>query len=397
MLKLSKIMLLCLLVSLCLAIVAVAQDAPAAGGRAGGMGGMGGRGGMGRGGAAPAVVSTEILSDKQVTFRISAPQVTNVTFASSDIFNLGEKAQMKKSESGVWETTVGPLEPGAYRYNFTVNGVQVVDPQSSSISESNTRVQSLLIVPGSEYMDTKDVPRGAVAEITYYSKSLARFRRMHVYTPPGYETNQQKYPIFYLLHGAMDNDDSWTTIGRAGFILDNMIAAGKVKPMVVVMPAGHTNTSNSMGGLRRGAAPSGSQPSDEFSRDFINDIMPYAETHYRVLTDHPHRAMAGLSMGGMQTHSIAMANLDKFSHIGLFSGSTISADEITDVAGFKEKVKVLFMSCGSKESPSGLQTSHDALEKLGIKSTTFVQPDAQHEWRVWRASLIQFAPLLFQD
>jgi enterochelin esterase-like enzyme len=209
--------------------------------------------------------------------------------------------------------------------------------------------------------------------------------------------NQEKYPILYLVHGFSDNDNSWSTIGRAGFILDNMIAAGKVKPMVVVMPALHTSANMSMGGARGGAAPGGTQPRNEFDEDFLKDIMPYAETHYRVLTDQPHRAMAGLSMGGMATHRIAMANLDKFSYIGLFSGSTISATEITDANAFKEKVKALFMSCGSKESPSGLQTSHDALEKLGIKSTTFVQPDAQHEWRVWRASLIQFAPLLFQD
>ncbi len=341
--------------------------------------------------------STEILPDRQVTFRISAPQATNVRFTSADIFNLGSKAQMKKNDSGNWETTIGPLEPGAYRYNFSVDGVSVADPQSSSISESNTHISSLLVVPGSEYMETKDVPHGAVAQITYYSKSLGRFRRMHVYTPPGYEANQEKYPIFYLLHGAMDNDNAWPTVGRAGFILDNMIAAGKVKPMVVIMPAGHTSANISLGGLRRGGTPSGGQPTDEFSKDFLNDVMPYAESHYRVRTDPAHRAMAGLSMGGMQTHNIAMANLDKFSHIGLFSGSTLSMSEIPDPAAFKEKVKVVFMSCGSKENPNGLQTSHDALEAAGIKSTIYVSPNAQHEWRVWRGSLIQFAPLLFQD
>jgi len=350
----------------------------------------------GRGGT-PAVRSAEILPDRQVTFRISAPQATNVRFTSADIFNLGSKAQMKKNDSGVWETTIGPLEAGAYRYNFSVDGVSVADPQSSSISESNTHISSLLVVPGSEFMDTKDVPRGAVAQITYYSKSLGRFRRMHVYTPPGYEANQEKYPILYLLHGAMDNDNAWPSVGRAGFILDNMIAAGKVKPMVVIMPAGHTSANMSLGGLRRGGSPGGGQPTDEFSRDFLNDVMPYAESHYRVLTDPAHRAMAGLSMGGMQTHNIAMANLDKFSHIGLFSGGTLSMSEIPDPAAFKEKVKVVFMSCGSRENPNGLQTSHDALEKAGIKSTIYVSPNAQHEWRVWRGSLIQFAPLLFQD
>jgi enterochelin esterase family protein len=275
--------------------------------------------------------------------------------------------------------------------------VSVADPQSPVVSESNTHLSSMLVVPGSEFMDTKDVPRGAVAQITYYSKSLDRFRRMHVYTPPGYEANQEKYPIFYLLHGAMDNDNAWPTVGRAGFILDNMIAAGKVKPMVVVMPAGHTSANMFMGGRGRGGAPGGGQPTDEFSKDFLQDVMPYAETHYRVLTDRSHRAIAGLSMGGMQTHNIAMANLDMFSHIGLFSGGTISTNEITDAAAFKDKVKVLFMSCGSKENPARLQASHDALEQAGIRSSIYVSPDAQHEWRVWRASLIQFAPLLFQD
>jgi enterochelin esterase-like enzyme len=364
---------------------------------AGGMApaGAGARGG--RGGGAPAVRSTEALPDRQITFRISAPQATSVRFASSDIFNLGDKAQMKKGDNGVWETTVGPVEPGAYRYNFVVDGVSANDPQSPLVSESNTRVQSLVIVPGSEFMDTKDVPRGAVAQITYFSKSLGRFRRMHVYTPPGYEANQEKYPIFYLLHGAMDTDNTWSTVGRAGFIFDNMIAAGKVKPMVVIMPAGHTTAATTIGGRGRGAAPGGGQPTDEFSQDFLKDIMPYAESHYRVFTDRPHRAMAGLSMGGMQTHTITMANLDKFSYIGLFSGGTISTNEITDPAAFKQNVKALFMSCGSRENTAGQQASHDALEQIGIKSTIFVQPDAQHEWRVWRASLIQFAPLLFQE
>lgn len=207
----------------------------------------------------------------------------------------------------------------------------------------------------------------------------------------------ETYPILYLLHGFSDNDNSWSTVGRAGFILDNMIAAGKVKPMVVVMPALHTSANMNMGGLRRGGGPNTGQPTNDFSRDFLNDIMPYAETRYRVFTDRSHRAMAGLSMGGMATHGITMANLDKFAYIGLFSGGTISTNEITNAAAFKKKVKVLFMSCGSKESPTGRQAAHDALEQIGIKSTIYVKMDAQHEWRVWRASLIQFAPLLFQN
>ena len=147
---------------------------------------------------------------------------------------------MTKNEAGIWETTVGPVEPGAYRYNFVVDGVTVIDPASPFTSESNTRTWSMVTVPGADNLDTRNVPHGAVAAVTYYSTALKGYRRMHVYTPPGYEANSTKYPVFYLLHGAGDSDDSWTSVGRAGFILDNLIADKKAKPMVVVMPAGHT-------------------------------------------------------------------------------------------------------------------------------------------------------------
>ena len=346
--------------------------------------------------SSPRIVSNEVNSDRTVTFRISAPDASKVIFVSSDINKktMGDKGLMIKNGTGVWETTVGPLDPGAYRYNFNVEGISVVDPESSAISESNTHVCSIMVVPGSEYMDTKDVPRGAVAQITYYSKSLGKFRRMHIYTPPGYEINKEKYPVLYLLHGFSDNDNAWPTVGRAGFILDNMIAAGKIRPMVVIMPALHTTTNMSRGnGVLQGAGQRG----DEFTEDFLNDIMPYAETHYRILTDRANRAMAGLSMGGMTTHRIAMANLDKFSYIGLFSGSTISASEIKDAQAFKKDVKALFMSCGDREKPDALKTSRDDLAKIDIKSTIFVLPDADHEWRVWRASLIEFLPMLFKE
>src|SRR5712692_1928519 len=160
-------------------------------------------------------------------------------------------------------------------------------------------------------MATKRVPHGAVASVHYYSTALGRDRRMHIYTPPGYEAGQQKYPVFYLLHGAGDCDDSWSSVGRAGFIIDNLIATKRAKPMIVVMPAGHTTTT---GGGRSNAGGR-----DEFAEDFVTDIMPYVEKTYRVLTDRPHRAIAGLSMGGGQTLNISIAHLDKFAFIGVFS------------------------------------------------------------------------------
>jgi enterochelin esterase-like enzyme len=358
-----------------------------------------------RGGAAQAVASTEILPDRQVTFRISAPQANTVRFTSSDIFNLGPKAQMTKNDSGVWETTVGPLEPGAYRYNFNVDGVSTTDPASPLISESNTHVQSMIYVPGSELMDTKNVPRGAVAEITYYSTALGRFRRMHVYTPPGYEANQEKYPIFYLLHGAMDNDDAWTSVGRAGFILDNMLAAGKVKPMVVAMPAGHTTAGISFG-FGRGGAAGGAQQRDEFFEDFVNDVMPYIEKNYRVLTDRPHRAIAGLSMGGWQTLNVAFTHLDKFAYIGVFSSGILgrggagdweqSHMTALDDANLKKGLKLIWFSTGVEDGLiSNSRSTVDMLKKHGFEPV-FKEGPGAHTWINWRNYLIEFAPQLFQ-
>src|ERR1051326_2558804 len=271
----------------------------------------------GRGPQGPQVVSPEIGADRRVTFRILAPKAESVRLSGGDIPGNGQGAQMTKGTNGVWEVTLGPIDPGAYRYNFNVDGVAVIDPRSSAISESNNNVWSLVYVPGSEFMDTRDVPHGAVASVTYYSKSLEKYRRLHVYTPPGYDSGKGKFPVFYLLHGAGDCDEAWTSVGRAGFILDNLIAAGKAKPMVVVMPAGHTRAS---GFGARGRGEAGSRPPvDEFVQDFLNDIMPYVEKHYRVYADRQHRAIAGLSMGGGQTLNIGIPNLDKFAYLGVYS------------------------------------------------------------------------------
>src|SRR5690242_12468139 len=222
-----------------------------------------------RGPQGPQVVSPEVSADRRVTFRILAPKAEAVRLSGGDIPGNGQGAAMTKGTNGVWEVTLGPIQPGAYRYNFNVDGVSVIDPRSSNISESNNNVWSLVYVPGADFMDTKDVPHGAVAAVTYYSTALKKFRRMHVYTPPGYELGHGKFPVFYLLHGAGDSDDAWTSVGRAGFILDNLLAAKKVKPMIIVMPAGHTRAFGFGGGPR--------PATDEFVEDFMNDIMPYVE------------------------------------------------------------------------------------------------------------------------
>src|SRR5438093_3813151 len=177
----------------------------------------------------PQVVSPEVSADRHVTFRVLAPKAEAVRLSGGDIPGNGQGAEMKKGTNGVWEVTLGPIEPGAYRYNFNVDGVSVIDPRNSAISESNNNVWSLVYVSGADFMDTKDVPHGAVSTVTYYSTSLKRFRRMHVYTPPGYESGKGRFPVCYLLHGAGDCDEAWSSVGRAGFILDNLIAEKKAK------------------------------------------------------------------------------------------------------------------------------------------------------------------------
>ncbi len=358
----------------------------------------------------PRVVSPEVAGDRHVTFRILAPNADAVQLSGSDIPDLGRGAEMKKDPNGVWEVTLGPIDAGAYRYNFNVDGVSVIDPRNPSTSESNANTWSLVYVPGSDFMDTKDVPRGAVAEVTYYSKSLKRFRRMHVYTPPGYELGQGKFPVFYLLHGASDCDDSWTSVGRAGFILDNLIAAGKAKPMVVVMPAGHAGAS--MFGGRGGAG----QTVDEFSLDFRSDIRPYIEKNYRVYTDQKNRAIAGLSMGGMQTLNLAIPALDEYAYIGVFSSGIFGISgggrggmggnagpsweeqnkEVLDNPDLKKGIKLVWFATGSDDFL--IETSRAsvaALKQHGF-DVVFKETAGGHTWINWRDYLNEFAPQLFQ-
>jgi enterochelin esterase family protein len=359
---------------------------------------------------APTFISPEVSADRKITVRLYAPKAETVRLFSSDIANKEMGVAMKKGENGVWETTVGPVGAGAYRYNFSVDGLSVIDPRNPSTSESNSNTWSLVYVPGSEFSDAKDVPHGAVAKVTYYSKALKRSRRMHVYTPPGYEKGEGKYPVFYLLHGAMDCDASWSTVGRAGFILDNLIAAGKARPMIVVMPAGHTG-SFSFGG--RGSR-SFDRQMDEFSEDFVKDIKPYVEKNYRVHADRAHRAIAGLSMGGAQTLNIAFSHLDDYGYIGLFSSGIFGIaggfggappnkewekrhKETLEKPDLKKGLRLVWIGCGKDDFL--LKTSQATVEMLRNHKFDVVSRDTAggHTWIVWREYLHEFAPLLFSE
>jgi enterochelin esterase family protein len=358
----------------------------------------------------PQFVSPEVSAERKVSFRIHAPKAEAVRLSGSDLPGTGRGVAMKKGENGVWEVTVGPVPPGAYRYTFNVDGVAVIDSRNPSTSESNSTTWSLVYVPGSDVSDTKDVPHGAVAHVTYYSRTLQRFRRAHVYTPPGYEKGDGRYPVLYLLHGASDSDASWSTVGRAGFILDNLIAAGKARPMVVVMPAGHT------GPFRFGPPGDRSfeRQMDEFGEDFSKDLKPYVESNYRVLGDRAHRAIAGLSMGGAQALNVAFSHLEDYGYLGVFSSGIFGIaggrggaapnrqwqqrhKAVLDDAEARKGLRLLWFGCGKEDFL--VSTSNATVNLLKDHGFQVVSRESAggHTWLNWRAYLHEFTPLLFAE
>ncbi len=352
----------------------------------------------------PQVVSPDVSPDRHVTFRIFAPKAETVQL-SGDIpgSGFGQGRALAKGTNDVWEVTAGPLPPGAYRYSFNVDGMTVVDPRNPKTSESNENTWSLVDVPGADWLDTRDVPHGAVAEVSYWSSVLKRFRRLHVYTPPGYESGTDRYPIFYLLHGAFDSDDSWSTVGRAGFIIDNLIADQKAKPMVVVMPHGHT------GPFRFGMPLSGG-----FEPEFAADILPQIEKRYRVFTDRAHRAMAGLSMGGAHTLNIGIPNLEKFGYLGVFSSGIFGIaggtggnqpqgpafeekhKAILDDPKLKDGLELFWFATGKDDFLVATSRATVDMFKKHRFSVVYRETDGAHTWDNWRAYLSEFVPQLFQ-
>lgn len=392
----------------------------------------------------PHVVSPEVSPEGTVTFRVLAPTAQKVQLLDNDIGVMlssggpgplagattpavpqGTKLPQgglvfTKNAEGIWEANFGPVPPGAYRYAFLVDGVRTLDPANTRTSESNTSVWSMFTVSGSPLMDTRDVPHGAVASVYYYSKVLNATRRMHIYTPPGYEAGTQKYPVFYLLHGAMDTDDAWPSVGRAGFILDNLLADGKIKPMIVAMPAGHQPGQPALPAPPQPGAPSTVSP---FTNEFMTDMMPYVEKYYRTINDRDHRAIAGLSMGGYQTLDIAFRHLDEFSAIGVFSSGAVlgrrpapaaQGSQATtaaapspvadweeahkadlDNATLKKGTKLIWISTGVDDGlMPATRSTVDVLKKHGF-NPVFIESPGAHSWFNWRNYLIEFAPQLF--
>lgn len=354
----------------------------------------------------PATPSPQVLSDGRVTFRLMAPHATSVELAG-DVYQglprTGTKLAppstipMVKGADGLWTgTSTAAFAPGAWRYHFLVDGMDVPDPRNVQASPFQHGTESLLVTPG-DFSETRPVPHGAVARVAYNASVFGGAgREMYIYTPPGYEKGTASYPVFYLLHGGGETDSSWSTVGRAGEILDNLIAAGKAVPMIVVMPCGWT--------------PSGSQvmtadaAKDPFNNEMIEDIVPYVESHYRTLADADHRALGGLSMGGIQTLNIGLHNLGTFRSLVVMSSGWFPADREAFFSGqdaarmpqYNEKLKLFWWGWGQTDiARENALACVARFKQAGVHLQTEETPDG-HEWKNWRLYLSQVAPMLFR-
>ena len=355
----------------------------------------------------------QVNSEGRVRVSISAPEATKVQLDIGAV-----KYDLKKDEKGVWTGESAPQDVGFHYYQLNIDGASVPDPGSLYFYGAS-RWGSGIEIPSKDQdiFALKNVPHGQLRENQYYSKTSKSVRRVYIYTPPGYESGSQKYPVLYLQHGMGENETGWGNQGHANLIMDNLIAEGKAVPFIIVME----NSSVNMSGMPRPPRPQGApagapagQPAGaprpaggpgagmnfaaQFERILIDDLIPYIESNFRVIADQKHRAMAGLSMGGMQTRSIVMANPDKFSYVGMFSSGTFVPTEIKDLDTFKKAGKLVFMSFGGREG--GAARIGDAAaewNKIGIKGVSYISPETAHEWHSWRRSLYEFAPLLFKE
>jgi enterochelin esterase family protein len=358
----------------------------------------GGRGG--RGAAAPP--SYEVRPDRTVTFRLPAPDATSVSVGGD--FADGARP-MTKDADGTWSATVGPLRAALYTYTFTVNGVRVVDPTNPMIGAGDrTAGPSLFEIKGDKpaLWDLQPVAHGSVHVNYYLSKKFDAERLMYVYTPPGYDTSTAKYPALYLMHGAGGIESSWFATGRANLILDNLIAEGKARPMVVVMPYGRPGPAPTLGSSSR-TSPGPQTLAVVFPNDVIDDVIGFAEKAYRISSRPDDRAIAGLSMGGNQALLVGLTHLDMFRYIGAFSpvifnqSATVEYKAaFADAAATNRKLKQFYIYCGTKDTLFASNKSfHELLDQRQI-THTFVETEGAHVWWNWRDYLADFAPRLFR-
>ncbi|MFB3779124.1 MAG: alpha/beta hydrolase-fold protein [Bryobacteraceae bacterium] len=356
----------------------------------------------------------QVNSERRVRARVVAPG------AQSVLLDLGGvRYPLTKGEDGAWTGVSAPQDEGFHYYQLNIDGAQVPDPGTLYFYGSS-RWGSGVEVPAhdQDFYALKNVPHGQLRQTLFYSKVANAVLRCFVYTPPDYERNRTaRYPVLYLQHGGGEDETGWGSQGFTGLIMDNLIAAGKIRPFIIVMANSYVPGSAGAPGrgpapaAQPGAAPPAGAPGGAaarggpggrgfnfsgFERMLIDDLIPYIDANFRTLADAANRAMSGLSMGGMQTRAITLANLDKFSHIGIFSGGSIAPADIKDMADFKKRVKLVFVSYGSRENGAAGKANVEELKKAGINAVFYESPETAHEWLTWRRSLYQFAPLLFQ-
>ena len=379
-----------------------------------------------------------ILPDNRVVFRIKAPDAQKVQF------DLAKTYLAERDAGGFWTATTNPIVPGFHYYWLVVDGVRLNDPASETFYGVGKQSSGIEIPEaGVDYYSPKDVPHGEVRERWYHSSVTGAWRRFFVYTPPDYDTNRDaRYPVLYLQHGGGEDERGWVVQGRVSQIMDNLIAEGKAKPMLIVMEQGYARKPGEpevplrppagllapapapapAGGASAPAVPVPPPPAPPIPPDFgrmfatveevfIKDLIPLVDSTYRTLPDRAHRAMAGLSMGGMQTFIITHKHLDLFAYIGGFSGAgggfggtafdakTAHNGVMADAAAFNAQVRLLWIGIGTVEPPrmyASVKNYHDALTAAGIRHVYYESPGTAHEWLTWRRSLHEFAPLLFR-
>jgi enterochelin esterase family protein len=351
----------------------------------------------------------QVNSERRVRASIVAPQ------AQSVLLDIGAvKYPLTKGEDGIWVGDSAPQDEGFHYYQLVIDSAQVPDPGSLYFYGAS-RWGSGVEVPAKDqdFYALKDVPHGQIRQVIYHSKVNNTTRRCFVYTPPGYDKDTKtRYPVLYLQHGGGEDETGWPSQGKTNLIMDNLIAEGRARPFIIVMDNG---TWAMPGQARPAAPPAGAAPgqrpanwpppgwADNFKKTLLQDIIPMVDATFRTLADQPHRAMAGLSMGGMQTNAIAMENLDVFSHVGLFSGGTVGDPAtahngvMANAKAFNKKMKLIFQSCGSRERPENVKASYEQLKAAGITTVMYVSPETAHEWQTWRRSLREFASLLFRN
>ena len=375
-----------------------------------------------------------VNSQRMVRAQISAPKAT---FVGLDID--GKIYEMTKDDKGVWTGTSAPQDEGFHYYQLNIDGASVPDPGSKYFYGASRWGSGIDVPAGDQdFYTLKNVPQGSVNEVYYWSSVTQSMRHGYIYLPNEYYKNpNKKYPVLYLQHGMGENETGWSAQGKTGIIMDNLIAEGKAVPFVIYMdngldvrrPGDPAPGQGGFGGPRPQGPPPGGFPQggpqgprpqgapgqggprpnfaafggmfNAFQEVLIKDIIPMVEKNYRVIADTEHRAMAGLSMGGMQTHAITLANPTTFAYVGMFSSGSFNVDELKDANDFKKTNKVLFMSAGGKETrmaegENSVGKAASDLKAIGINAHSYVSPGTAHEWQTWRRSLYQFAQLIFK-